>query len=129
MELNSSNLKIGNFITHKDYPLLTVIVVGIEKIYIEYNFLKDHKNTLFEKKIDEFKPIPLSTEWLKKAGYKQLRRIEKTYSLSSFEDNSSIYYTGVRFIHIITGTHLEYVHELQNLHLCLQKQELKFILP
>jgi hypothetical protein len=81
-------------------------------------------------KIEEFtelKPIPLSVDWLKKSGYKQLKRIEKTYSLSSFEDNSSIYFTGVRFIHIQTGTHLEWVHELQNLIFCLQKQELKFI--
>lgn len=126
MELKSSDLKIGNLLTHKDYPLLTVIVVGIEKMYIEYNFFKDHKNTLFERNINEFKPIPLSVEWLKRANYKQLKRIEKTYSLGSFEDNSSIYFTGVRFIHIQTGTHLEWVNEWQNLYSAIHKKELKF---
>lgn len=87
-------------------------------------------NGLFETRadFDNLKPIPLSLEWLKKAGYKQLRRIEKTYSLGNFEDNSSIYFTGVRFIHIQTGTHLEFIHEWQNLYSAIFKKELKFSL-
>lgn len=71
-------------------------------------------------------PIPLSVEWLKKAGYKQLKRVEKTYSLGNFEDNSAIYFTGVRFIHIKTNVHIEFLHELQQLHSVLFKEELKF---
>lgn len=75
---------------------------------------------------DEIDSIPLSVEWLKKAGYKQLKRVEKTYSLGNFEDNSAIYFTGVRFIHIKTNVHIEWVHELQQLHSVLFKEELKF---
>ena len=70
--------------------------------------------------------IPLSIDWLRKANYKQLRRVEKTYSLSNFEDNSAIYFTGVRFIHIKTGTQLDYVHEWQNLYSSIHKKELNF---
>ncbi len=77
--------------------------------------------------IDEVKGVKLSVEWLKKSNYKQLKRVEKTYSLGDFEDNSAIYYTGVRFIHVKTGTHLEFVHEWQNLYASIYKQELKFI--
>lgn len=80
-------------------------------------------------KIDEFtefKPILLSVDWLRKANYKQLKRIEKTYSLGDFEDNSAIYYTGVRLIHVKTGTHLEFVHEWQDLYAAIYKQKLKF---
>lgn len=72
------------------------------------------------------KPIPLSIDWLKKAGYKQLKCINKTYSLGNFEDNSAIFVSGEKFTHINTGTRLDYVHEWQNLHSCLFKKELKF---
>jgi hypothetical protein len=111
MDLKINEIKIGNIILWD----------GVEYI-VKPSFYDQYENG-----DTNIKPIPLSVEWLKKAGYKQLKRIEKTYSLSSFEDNSSIYFTGVRFIHIITGTQLDFVHELQNLHFCLQKQELKFI--
>jgi len=125
-ELNSINLKPGNLIIHRDYPLLPQIIVGIEKYYIKTYFFNDKKELLHEREFNQFLPISLSVNWLRKANYKQLRRVEKTYSLSNFEDNSAIYFTGVRFIHIITGTHLEYVHELQNLHSAINKEELKF---
>lgn len=120
MELKSSDLKIGNHLQHKDGVYKTLNVA--ECIYINY---KDKDYTLLCK-LEDLQPIPLSIEWLKNANYKQLRRVEKTYSLGSFEDNSSIYFTGVRFIHIQTGTHLEFVHEWQNLYSAIHKKELKF---
>jgi len=112
MGLNSNELRLGNLIKTRTKD---------DVLIVDLDLLKSvRRQGVF------YNPIPLSVEWLKKANYKQLKRIEKTYSLGNFEDNSSIYFTGVRFIHIITGTHLEYLHELQNLHFCLQKQELKF---
>jgi len=112
MELKSSDLRIGN---------LLMELTSDDIFYVTDRFF-----TILDVNLLCSRPIPLSVELLKKAGYKQLKRIEKTYSLSNFEDNSAIYFTGVRFVHIITGTHLEFIHELQNLHYCLHKQELKF---
>jgi len=115
-KLKPTDLKIYNYILaeNKVYKIETFyesgVHVGLGKCF----------------KFSEINPIPLSVDWLKKAGYKQLKRVEKTYSLSNFEDNSAIYFTGVRFIHIITGTHLEFLHELQNLHSAINKEELKF---
>lgn len=121
--------KRGNFVSYPDYN-----GDGIDKIWRIKQIHFDTKTIRltdgrFELSTDfsSVKPIELSVEWLKKAGYKQLKRIEKTYSLGSFEDNSAIYFTGVRFIHINTGTHLEWVHEWQNLYAAIHKKELKFI--
>ena len=119
MVLKSSYLRIGNFVFDKNGDILIISSITKNSIHSiqKYEFIGCP--------IEWINPMPLSVEWLKKAGYKQLRRIEKTYSLGNFEDNSSIYFTGVRFIHIQTGTHLEFLHELQNLHFCLFKEELK----
>ena len=99
---------------------------GCDELYFNKLSVKQGINLYYES-IDVLKPIPLSTEWLKKAGYKQLKRVEKTYSLSDYEDNSALLFTGVRFIHIKTNVHIEFLHELQQLHSVLFKEELKFI--
>jgi len=119
MELKSSDLRIGNFVFDKNVDILIVSSITKNSIHSlqKYEFIGCP--------IEWINPIPLSVEWLKKAGYKQLRRVEKTYSLGNFEDNSSIYFTGVRFIHIQTGTHLEFVHEWQNIYSAIFKKELK----
>lgn len=129
-KLKYEDLKKGSIIY---FPFIkeNVEVIGINALtghdfpYFNKLSVVQGKNIYYEQ-INVFRPIPLSIDWLKKVGYKQLKRIEKTYSIGNFEDNSSIYFSGVRFIHIQTGTHLEYLHELQNLHSCLFKKELKF---
>lgn len=129
-------LKIGNYIlgNYTDYSDIEDVekqeickVLSLDSVGVnEYPIWVESESASVDR-YDSFEPIPLSVDWLKKANYKQLKRIEKTYSLGSFEDNSAIYFTGVRFIHINTGTQLDYVHEIQNLYYCLFKKELKFI--
>lgn len=127
LNMDYLNIKPGNLLSHFEYPLLAHLVVGVDKYYIKSYFFNDkEKENLFQTPINQFLAIPLSIEWLKKAGYKQLKRVEKTYSLGNFEDNSAIYFTGVRFIHIKTNVHIEFLHELQQLHSVLFKEELKF---
>jgi len=109
--IKSTDVKIGNYIQGVAHILI------VDKYIIE-NIVDNPKHP--------YKPITLSIDWLKKAGYKQLKCINKTYSLGNFEDNSAIFVSGEKFAHINTGTRLDYVHELQNLHSCLFKKELKF---
>lgn len=127
-ELKHTDLRIGNILKRTAFVESTYKWGGIQNEYYdecEVTIVKE--NLVFiAANLYFHEPIPLSVEWLKKAGYKQLKRVEKTYSLSNFEDNSAIYFTGVRFIHIKTNVHIEYVHELQQLHSVLFKEELKF---
>lgn len=128
MELKHSDLRIGNIIKRSAFVESTYKWGSTQnEYYDEYEVKILKENIVFiAANLNFHEPIQLSVEWLKKAGYKQLKRVEKTYSLGDFEDNSAIYFTGLRFIHIKTNVHIEWVHELQQLHSVLFKEELKF---
>lgn len=124
MDLKNSDLRIGNLFFEEYGGIYEVEgVTGCGNVEMKKGKCMTATGLY---SINRLTPIPLTIEWLKRAGYKQLKRVEKTYSLGDFEDNSAILFTGVRFIHIKTGTHLEFVHEWQNLYSAIYKQELKF---
>lgn len=127
-KLNFDSLKKYNWLVYPDYN-----GDGIERFFYVKQIDFDHETIRVSDgrfqlltSFSQLQHIPISIEWLEKFGYKQLKRVEKTYSLSSFEDNSSICIVGNKFIHISTSTRLDYVHELQNLYSAIFKKELKY---
>lgn len=132
LNMDYNNLKKGSIIyfpfTDENVEVLGINAFSIKNGKISNNISVRSNNNLYCEKIEVFSPIPLSVEWLKKAGYKQLKCVNKTYSLGDFEDNSAIFVSGNKFTHINTGTKLDYVHEWQNLYSAIFKKELKFYL-
>jgi hypothetical protein len=77
---------------------------------------------------NEFKPIPLTEEWLLKFGFE--KSMSWTYVIELKGNLKLVYYLGekgwsIGFKSYSDFSNLEYVHQLQNLYFALTGEELK----
>lgn len=116
MELKANELRIGNLVS--DIHASESFYAEIKKITqdrIYYGSFNSHPKDL--------KPIPLTEECLLKFGFIQdtgepERFFNDIISLTKYKNAWTIEYNNNDFV-------FEYVHELQNLHFILKKEELK----
>lgn len=124
-------LRIGNLIL--DWNNKPVEVEQIQ--YMEPDSVLNHYSELVEYAIneihiDQYKPIPLTEEWLTKFGFgkykdeegESLRRkgkilLNKAFRLRFSDTNDDWYYS--------TAMRIETVHQLQNLYFALTGEELQ----
>jgi len=119
--MKASELRIGNLVYNKEENIvyvntnhLTLLLYGIE---------------------NEFKPIPLTEEWLLKFGLEDkktcfnLSRKEilghdfGDFAVSKYDDTQMKVWRGHKYIGVC---HVQYVHQLQNLYFVLTGEELTF---
>jgi hypothetical protein len=132
MILKETDIRIGNFLLHKDSEYV-VKVDGILKncwisaIAIYGDYFCTHP-------IEGFDPIELTEEWINKLGFKQCDNFEREYYLA-IEDNQ-------RHCAIIdhyendylfkcwywqAGVYVKHVHQVQNIVFSLDNKELTLI--
>jgi hypothetical protein len=112
-----SDLRIGNLILDTNYTEERLFKVKEVNISI----LEDLNNPDFE-----FKPIPLTEEWLVKFGFKNCTLKKFRLTIGHWEKRKcSLYWRkGKGFCKSGKGIKVKYVHQLQNLYFALTNTEL-----
>lgn len=111
--MKASELRIGNYVkTNHDFVIKSYSAEGL------YNIVK---------RIDEYKPIPLTEEWLLKFGLKQSNTDKKRFYILGtdiyiFNESKIFFNAGSSNLSI----QLYYVHQLQNLYFALTNEELTY---
>ena len=125
MALSAKDLRIGNLIYNikNEFEKRQIIVSGITNTMIAC------KQIVTEHKF--FEPIPLSEEWLLKAGFNKqslsgihncfVIKRKNNYHFTLYESENS-YNINNRMLEV----DIKYVHQLQNLYLALTGEELVF---
>ena len=131
--MNATELRIGNLVE------LTNIEYGTNKTPYEIDI--DDFNDLYHKRI-KIKPIPITPEWLERAGFSKRLINNKFYEY--FIDATPPNYKNdyvikwwdtdfdrkINFSPVLSGTihtfPCDYIHQLQNLYFALTGKELEF---
>ena len=123
-ELRIGNLIIGEY-TH-DYDrkeqLLCKVVVIDSVGETQHSIWVDSNSSV--ETFDDFKPIPLTEDWLKRFGIKNdidVWELTGVFWLQELEDGC--FFLGCNSGW--TGIEIKYVHQLQNLYFALTGEELK----
>ena len=108
--MNANELRLGNFINHNHS-------IGM-KLQAQLNCPKDIDS------FREFEPIPLTEEWLVKFGFKK----EKEFYFYIPQGIEVFFNTDNQLIKVLFKgyliSHIEFVHQLQNLYFSLTAIEL-----
>ena len=112
--IEAKDLRIGNYLEHPySNGYCQVNTIDNEHLNIgEGNVIED---------INDFKPIPLTEEWLIKFGFKELKR--NVWFISD-KDGFQIILENSIFRLKYLRKHIKYVHQLQNLYFALTGEEL-----
>ena len=131
--MNATELRIGNLVE------LTNIEYGTNKTPYEIDI--DDFNDLYHKRI-KINPIPITPEWLERAGFSKRLINNKFYEY--FIDATPLNYKNdyvikwwdtdfdrkINFAPVLSGTvhafPCDYIHQLQNLYFALTGKELEF---
>ena len=119
--MKATELRIGNYIDYTTEREIVTMQTTYEYIRLIHN---GNKN---------FKPIPLTEEWLLKFGFvKEFNADENSDSFylkdcddSFYIDYDNSWYIGATSYGYLKGIH--YVHQLQNLYFALTNEELTLI--
>lgn len=115
--IKENELRIGNYV----YSLETNDVQKITGITEEIPFIDTI--TFDYPSYEEIEPIPLTEEWLLKLGFEltgSFYRIKNSRFVEVILHDNGIDVCN----HTVCLTHIKYVHQLQNLYLCLTGAEL-----
>ena len=127
--MKATDLRIGNYVIFKSIQMVTLNQNGKYENYEEPHQLhqiqiSSNDFEYIEKGQSEYRPIPLTEEWLLKFGAKELkpkRGFLKDFVLKTvrieLSNSGNFYYKNSGFI-------LESVHQLQNLYFSLTRKEL-----
>jgi len=138
--MKPQELRIGNFVYHKDNPLPQK-VDGLDLYKIQSEYISEYSMP------DKFTAIPLTEEWLLKFGFKKedksptkehsnyfsrwVMDYKYSFSYAPFRQDWGFYHSytdapndadNERFDFISCG--IKYVHQLQNLYFALTGEEL-----
>jgi hypothetical protein len=127
--IKPEELRIGNLLKTSSKSLNYAEVATVRKIEPEVIFFEELWAGEYPSGIDG---IPLTTEWLEKAGF--LRTVSATYSSGEKHDYDVYYLNGFTYNCIQNawwfGLRLNnqpvYIHQLQNLYYALTGKELEF---
>ncbi len=123
--MKTTELRIGNFISINfgncdDGKIITVDGVSDCEVYNEEHGYSP---------CNEFKPIPLTEQWLLDFGFKdEFGYYSKGAFLISLADDASSFFKDGRVYfnsRVIIENQPKYVHQLQNLYFALTQKELK----
>ena len=115
--MRASELRIGNLLQSDTNKIIKIVGVVKKDIYYYHN-----KKNLYVLELNNFKPIPLTEEWLIKLGLHQ-------WTWGYYHKNGFVIsverqvYFGEEEVWI---AELNYVHQLQNLYFALTGEELNY---
>jgi hypothetical protein len=122
--MEARKLRIGNLVNHKLFGYCEVTALDYEMICIQRTD-KDIKEWF---DLDNFKPIPLTEEWLLRFGFEKVE--DDDYLEIKLFSSLKILWLGYLAIEIngyftsLSEKEQVYVHQLQNLYYCLCGEEL-----
>lgn len=110
MSMRENELRVGVYI----YYLEEVFKVDAECISMHWGDDLD----------DAYRPIPITEEWLLKLGFEKVNRVfyKNDFGYEFGFINRAVLKNGDNYILI---THIEYIHQLQNLYFSLFNKELQ----
>ena len=120
--MKAKYLRIGNLIEFGKSVLIIDTISSSDNAIL----LTRNRNNITTP-LSECKPIPLTEEWLIKFGFEKFEALTDIWVLGNFrivgfKGVFKFYYTDVEPHN--NNTHLEYVHQLQNLYHALTGEEL-----
>ena len=143
--MKANELRLGNklFFCNRSH---TIMGIGANLLFIENDF----KHTIGPYELEDFEPIPIDENWLKKYGFNKIedthRKIigkedlcvyemwlvdpcnDAGYSVQYYEVFDQLQNTeDYRFVSI--EKEVKYIHELQNLYFVLTGRELELVNP
>lgn len=123
--LDSKDLRIGNYYLNEENKL-----TELSGYYLWQLSVKEHHKS-FNQISEEFKPIPISEEWLIRFGFVKYGKLHDSYRLNPFIVELGILGNHYTFRKIMNRDEsvllkeMKYVHELQNLFRELKGKELE----
>lgn len=130
--MKANELRIGNFIQHKDYknPVCIQLFLGLTMANVDGAMLNFATDEIYDIELIEYEPIPITEKWLVRFGFERINQQyphKKIYSLNKFyikfDIKDSFFYWAVYGAN--TDYKIELVHQLQNLYIALTGQELE----
>jgi hypothetical protein len=127
--MKANELRIGNYV---NYEQTTHIITSVNmdysiSVWIDIN----NKEHLYPHKNSELKPIPLTEEWLLRFGWgkgeydsEYIDNISLKQEVLSYNLNANMFCIETN-CDIMEISHINYVHQLQNLYFALTNEELK----
>ena len=109
--IQSQELRLGNLLLQYGQEEVLVHKIGTESVN--------------DRPLAEFSPIPLTTEWLEKFGFD--KKFD-SYWKGAYSNGNSwdfIIQNEIGGVFVFKFTKIQYVHELQNLFFCLTGEELE----
>ena len=117
--MKSTELRIGNYVTHQIHDIGTVEYIGDAEILYTRNF-----NSI---PIKDVQPIPLTKEWLLSFGFEKPAHswCGDKFHLSTWDKYPDCWCVALNKNSGILVDKLKHVHQLQNLYHALTNEELK----
>lgn len=130
--MTANELRIGN-IVHCPGQILPITAIDSDRELDSKAACSVRLGSLVATWLDQLKPIPLSKEWLSRAGFdKRIVRIDRHggedwFDISTVMVNDDVDNPEWRYLFTMNGGSLivvQYVHQLQNLYFALAGEEL-----
>jgi hypothetical protein len=123
--MKANELRIGNFL-QSDTNIIKIVGVVKKDIYYYHN-----KKNLYVLELNNFKPIPLTEEWLIKFGFEKkidcYKNINYNFNgyFASFDCDNPMWFGEDGCCEQVTiKDNIKYVHQLQNLYFAVTGEEL-----
>jgi hypothetical protein len=133
--ISTNELRIGNFVsTPNGFEMLVHSIFQYDTVYLDLIPPLINEADVWEEDYKDLMPIPLTEEWLLKAGFKEIKFLnEYRVQEKGYKHLDMIIRCGVcdeyRFLFDFAYekcVNLKYVHQLQNLYFSLCGEELVF---
>ena len=133
--IKTNELRIGNFVSiNNGFEMLVHSIFQNDTVYLDFIPPLINEADVWEEDYKYLAAIPLTEEWLFKAGFKEIKFLneylvqEKGYKYLDMIIRYG-YFDGHRFLFDLANEkciNLKYVHQLQNLYFAICGEELIF---
>ena len=121
--IKTNELRIGNFVSiNNGFEMLVHSIFQDDTVYLDFIPPLINESDVWEEDYKDLIAIPLTEEWLLKAGFKKIGRLFYHDSFFACELSS---HNELRF-EDLDNLYIKYVHQLQNLYFCFCGEELVF---
>lgn len=127
--LSAQELRIGNWVYDGERTQFPMQVVGIGKDWVQLDF-PGNEGGVWESDIKDLRPIPITSEVLKKAGYKWdggygHKQLDENKTMQYYKHDSRlrVWYKTEDIIFECHGVH--HLHQLQNAYYMATGEELQ----
>ena len=128
--IKTNELRIGNFVSiNNGFEMLVHSIFQNDTVYLDFIPPLINEADVWEEDYKDLIAIPLTEEWLLKAGFKKTRDMfinSKPKMYKIFRLSLRLMANEYTFCYENSFRKIEYVHQLQNLYFALTGEELVF---